>query len=136
MGLCGECHSSTSTSTSTMPPKKQQRGRLTEAEVAERSCSLCGDPVPGAYTWLVEYPAAAGEPHAACKAEHLILHQWDFAMNSANNADYAWEQLRATWPQQLGDVHSLRGCDSSSSSPRGSKEVRDNFQSGRARNAR
>ncbi len=23
----------------------------------------------------VAYPAAAGEPHAACKAEHLILHQ-------------------------------------------------------------
>jgi hypothetical protein len=62
----------------------------------------------------VEYPAAAGEPHVACKAEHLILHQWDFAMNSANNADYAWEELRAIWPQQLGDVHSLPACDSSS----------------------
>ncbi len=54
-----------------------------------------------------------GEPHAACKAEHLILHAWDFTMNSANNADYAWEELRAIWPQ-LGDVDSLPACDSSS----------------------
>ena len=54
-----------------------------------------------------------GEPHAACKAEHLILHLWDFAMNSANNADYAWEELQDIWPQ-LGDVDSLPACDSSS----------------------
>jgi hypothetical protein len=30
-----------STTSTSMPPKKQQRGRLTEAEVAERSCSIC-----------------------------------------------------------------------------------------------
>jgi hypothetical protein len=34
-------------------------------------------------------------------------------MNSAHNADYAWEQLQDIWPQ-LGDVHSLPACDSSS----------------------
>jgi hypothetical protein len=61
----------------------------------------------------VEY-TGDGEPHAACKAEHLILHEWDFAMNSAHNADYAWGQLQDIWPQQLGDVHSLPACDSSS----------------------
>jgi hypothetical protein len=55
----------------------------------------------------------ADEPHVACKAEHLILHAWDFAMNSALNADYAWEQLQDIWPQ-LGDVESLPACDSSS----------------------
>jgi hypothetical protein len=57
------------------------------------------DSVPVAYS-------GDGEPHAACKAEHLILHGWDFAMNAALNADYAWEELRAIWPQ-LGDVDSL-----------------------------
>ncbi len=61
----------------------------------------------------VAYPAGDGKPHAACKAEHLILHAWDFTMNSANNADYAWEQLQDIWPQ-LGDVVSLPACDSSS----------------------
>jgi hypothetical protein len=36
-----------------MSPKKQQRGRpLTAEEKAERSCSVCRVPVPGAYTWL------------------------------------------------------------------------------------
>jgi hypothetical protein len=54
-----------------------------------------------------------GEPHVACKAEHLILHQWDFAMNAALNADYGWEQLQDIWPQ-LGDVHTLPACASSS----------------------
>jgi hypothetical protein len=51
----------------------------------------------------VEY-SGDGEPHAACKAEHLILHEWDFAMNAAHNADYAWEELQDIWPL-LGDVH-------------------------------
>ncbi len=60
----------------------------------------------------VEY-SGDGEPHAACKAEHLILHEWDFAMNAAHNADYAWEELQDIWPL-LGDVHSLPLCDSSS----------------------
>jgi hypothetical protein len=60
----------------------------------------------------VEY-SGAGEPHAACKAEHLILHEWDFAMNSARNADYAWEQLQDIWPR-LSDVHNLPTCASSS----------------------
>jgi hypothetical protein len=37
-----------------MSPKKKQRGpgALTEAELAERSCSVCEVPVPGAYAWL------------------------------------------------------------------------------------
>jgi hypothetical protein len=38
-----------------MPPKKRQRGRqqaLTEAQRAERVCSICEVPVPGAFTWL------------------------------------------------------------------------------------
>jgi hypothetical protein len=37
-----------------MSPKKKQRGQqqaLTEAQRAERVCSICGDPVPGAFTW-------------------------------------------------------------------------------------
>jgi hypothetical protein len=37
------------------PKKKQKQGwqqALTEAEVAERSCSICDVSVPGAYTWL------------------------------------------------------------------------------------
>ncbi len=112
--------------------------------MAERSCSICGDPVPGVHLARPRHAAAllrhcrlqklgdpftfelftvqgdvplpssvpveysgAGEPHAACKAEHLILHEWDFAMNAAHNADYAWGQLQDIWPQQLGDVHSL-----------------------------
>jgi hypothetical protein len=62
------------------PKKKHKQGQqaLTEAELAERVCSICEVPVP----------------------EHLILHQWDFAMNSANNADYAWEQLQDIWPRR------------------------------------
>jgi hypothetical protein len=38
-----------------MPPKKRQRGQqqaLTEAQRAERVCSICEVPVPGAFTWL------------------------------------------------------------------------------------
>jgi hypothetical protein len=35
------------------PKKKQQRRRaLTEGELAERVCSVCEVPVPGAHTWL------------------------------------------------------------------------------------
>jgi hypothetical protein len=58
-----------------------------------------------------------GEPHAACKAEHLILHEWDFAMNAAHTADYAWEELQDIWPL-LGDVHSLPCVSSSRASIR------------------
>jgi hypothetical protein len=95
-----------------MSPKKQQRGghELTAEEKAGRVCSEpgCGVAVPGAYTWL---DPATQQPcyGTACEAEHLILHEWDFA----HNADYAWEELQDIWPQ-LGDVHSLPACDSSS----------------------
>ncbi len=37
--------------TNMSPKKKQKKQALTEAEVAERFCSICGVPVPGAYTW-------------------------------------------------------------------------------------
>jgi hypothetical protein len=47
--------------TTSMSPKKKQQHRraLTEAELAERVCSVCEVPVPGAYTFGAPRPACA-----------------------------------------------------------------------------
>jgi hypothetical protein len=52
---CGCCIRRDASSPPSMPPKKRQRGQqqaLTEAQRAERVCSICEVPVPGAFTWL------------------------------------------------------------------------------------
>jgi hypothetical protein len=54
------------------PKKKQKQGRqLTEAQRAERVCSICEVPVPGAFTWLDPDTAKL----AACFACRELLAQ-------------------------------------------------------------
>jgi hypothetical protein len=61
-----------------MSPKKRGHQALTEAQRAERVCSVCEVPVPGAFTWLdpdTQQPCYGTVGEAACFACRELLAQ-------------------------------------------------------------
>jgi hypothetical protein len=82
---CGCCIPRDASSPPSMPPKKRQRGQqqaLTEAQRAERVCSICEVAVPGAFTWL--------DPDTQQPRRTAAAPQWRATSSGADLLPAAW----------------------------------------------
>jgi hypothetical protein len=92
-----------------MSPKKKQRGQqqpLTEAELAERVCSECRVPVPGAFTWLD--PATQQACYGTCFACRELLAQVSRAEGTQRAAPSA---PAPSVPLTSAQLHTARQAD-------------------------